>query len=76
MTAPIGAVVSLYMDTLRTIEEADVIRTPSGRSYRVASVRRQAKGIHVGRWHMQCVVIDPATIQADDHVIDLIWYRR
>ncbi len=76
MSAPVGRVVGLYMDTLRTVAEQDVITTPSGRAYRVVGVRRQERGIHEGRWHLRALVIDPTTIQDGDEVIPLVWYRR
>lgn len=76
MTAAIGNVVSLYMDTSRDIEFGDCIRTTSGRAYRVVASRQQERGKHAGRWHLRAQVIDASTISEDDTVIPLMWYRR
>lgn len=76
MTAPIGALVKLYIDTRRDVAEGDVIQTQTARSYRVLDVRRQEKGKHAGRWHLQALVIDPTSVNDDDHVIPIRWYRR
>lgn len=77
MTAPIGRVVGLYIDT-RTdhVDEGDVIRTQTGRSYRVVESRRQERGKHIGRWHLQALVVDPASVTAEDRVIEIVWYPR
>ena len=76
MTAPVGAVVGLYLDTRLEVTEGTVLQTPSGRSYRVLTVRRQARGKHVGRWHLKVVVIPPEAIDDDDNVIPMRWYSR
>jgi hypothetical protein len=77
MTAPVGRVVSLYIDTATDhVDEGDVIQTPSDRSYRVVASRQQQRGIHVGRWHLQALVIDADTVTDEDRVIQIVWYPR
>lgn len=77
MSAPIGRVVSLYIDT-RTphVDEGDVLQTPTGRSYRIVESRQQKRGRHIGRWHLQALVVDPTTVTAEDRVIQIAWYPR
>lgn len=58
MTAPAGAIVSLYVDLVADVGTGDVIATQSGRRYRVVDVRVQKRGKHVGRQHLRCIV-DP-----------------
>lgn len=57
MTAPIGAVVSLYVDLVARVGSGDIIETQTGRRYRVLSVREQQRGKHRGRQHLVCVVM-------------------
>ncbi len=77
MTAPIGSIVKLYFDTRRSLSEGDVCQSAStGRSYRIVTARRQTRGKHEGRWHIEAVVIDPATITPDDRIFTYVWYRR
>lgn len=76
MTAPIGNIVRLYFDTPRTLDEGDVVRSPTGRAYRIVHVRRQERGIHEGRWHVQGLVMDPGSVTADDNIFDYVWYPR
>lgn len=73
---PVGSLVSLYYDSDRLVEEADVIRTPTGRSYRVVSVRVQERGKNAGRQIIKALVIDPADVAPDDVVHPLHWYSR
>lgn len=77
VTAPVGRVVGIFIDT-RTdhIDEGDVIRTQTGRSYRVVESRRQTRGKHVGRWHLRVLVVEPESVTADDRVIEIWWYSR
>lgn len=60
MTAPIGAVVSLYVDLVARVGAGDIIETESGRRYRVLVVREQTRGKHIGRQHLRCLVVDAA----------------
>lgn len=75
--APAGALVSIYMDTLVTIREGDYIVTTAGRKYEVETVRRQKRGIHVGRQHMMVTVLpDDAELTNDARIHRLRWYKR
>lgn len=77
MTAPIGAIVKLYFDTRRTLAPGDVCQSSTtGRSYRIVTARQQQRGKHTGRWHVEAVVIDPATVDDDDRIFTYFWYRR
>ena len=84
MTAPAGAVVSLYVDLVARVAVEDVIETQSGRRYRVLGVREQTRGKHVGRQHLSCLVLgadDPdATHRFDDtmgpRLHQIRWYPR
>lgn len=77
MTAPPGAIVSLYLDTIRPVAEGNVIETQSGRVYRAVHVRQQQTGKHTGRWHLKALVITPDDVNPDtDHIIRITWYRR
>jgi hypothetical protein len=74
--APVGNVVGIYYDGAAEVSEGDVIRTPTGRSYRVVANRVQARGRHIGRQHLRVLVIDPAEVSEDDTVHPLHWYSR
>jgi hypothetical protein len=77
MAAPVGSLVKLYFDTRRTLDVGDVCQSgATGRSYRIVTARRQTRGKHEGRWHIEAIVIDPATVTDDDHVFTYHWYRR
>ena len=80
MSALPGRVVSLYYDSPRDVAVGDFIRTPSGRTYRVETVRVQQRGIHTGRKHIGALVLDPANTEEqpseDDVVHPLHWYSR
>lgn len=77
MTAPIGAVVGLYIDTTARVLVDQYIRTQTGRTYQVVSVRTQQKGKHAGRrQHLRVLVVPDTTPQPDDTVITIRWYRR
>lgn len=74
MTAPVGAVVSIYYDASAVVAEGDAIKTSTGRTYQVVAARRQERGKHRGRWHLRCLVVDdhpPGVI-----VHPLHWYKR
>lgn len=76
--APIGAVVALYYDDPQVpLAKGHVIRTPSGRCYRVASLRVTKRGIHTGRrWYLTAHVVDPGTVSPTDVIHPLNWYPR
>jgi translation elongation factor P/translation initiation factor 5A len=78
MGARVGAIVGLYMDTPRELEENQVIRTTSGRCYRIVELRRQARGKHAGRWHIKGLVLGalPDEQLESEDVVPLAWYRR
>lgn len=69
-----GAVVGLYMDTARELEVGDEIHTRSGRRYEIASVRRQERGKHIGRWHLRCLVLAPDHPTDPDVAVHSIWW--
>ncbi|MDQ1446792.1 MAG: hypothetical protein QOI20_3256 [Acidimicrobiaceae bacterium] len=77
MSAPAGAIVSLYVDVVAIVKPTDVIETRSGRRYEVLTVRVQLRGKHKGRQHLAARVIG-----TDEHVPDgaivhrIRWYRR
>jgi hypothetical protein len=73
---PPGSIVSLYFDSPTLMREDDVIRTESGKCYRVVSNRVQERGKHVGRQHLTCRVIEEAEVTADDFVMPIYWYAR
>lgn len=73
MTAPVGALVRFSYDG-RAVAPGDALRTPTGRTYVVASVRVQARGRHVGRQHLACLVAREPP--ADARVLPLRWYAR
>lgn len=67
----------LYYDGAAPVEPGDYIRTPTGRTYLVDSVRVQQKGYHVGRQHMLVTVMPSDHVPEDDaKVHPLYWYRR
>lgn len=72
----IGEPAYLYIDAAQEMEEGDVVRTPSGKSYRVVSTRIQQKGKHIGRQHLQTIVIDPKEVSSTDTVLEIHWYPR
>jgi len=73
MTAPVGAVVRIFYDG-RPVERGDAIVTTTGRTYVVASVRVQARGRHIGRQHLACLVAREPPPGARRH--RLHWYPR
>lgn len=76
MSAGVGSIVSLYMDTLSTLEVGHAIQTGTGRLYEITALRQQQKGKHRGRWHIQAIVARPDTAATYPRVIPLRWYRR
>ncbi len=78
MTAPVGAVVRIYYDGC-PVAPGDVLQTPTGRCYTVASVRVQRRGKHVGRQHLACLVtacnlVD--VVARGGRIRPLRWYPR
>jgi hypothetical protein len=77
MGAPIGSVVSLYIDTTRQVLVNEFIRTQTGRTYQIVSVRTQQRGKHAGRrQHLRALVVPATTPTEDDTVIPILWYPR
>lgn len=74
MKAPIGSVVKLTYDSPRAVSPGDVLKTLAGRMYLICETRRQVKGLHVGRWHLQAIIVDEVPEGA--HVHPIYWYRR
>lgn len=72
---PPGSLVSLYYDSPRPVEVGDYIRTPTGRTYRVETLRVQQKGSRAGRKHMMCTVLAPDE-EVDGKIHPLVWYTR
>ena len=75
-TKPLGTHCKLYYDSPRDVQEGDVVRTSAGSCYRIVGVRRQHRGKHAGRWHLDCVRIGESDVEADDTVHPLHWYSR
>lgn len=68
---------SLYYDGRTLVDEGDYIQTRTGRTYLIQSVRVQARGKHVGRQHLKCVVMAPEhEIEEDAVVHPIYWYAR
>lgn len=88
VTAPIGAVVSLYVDLVESVWIGDIIETQTGRRYSVLAVRVQMRGKAAGRQHLRCLVVDrdtepSARLTAGDvstgesgEVHTIRWYKR
>lgn len=72
--APIGAVVGIFYDARVDVAPGDAIVTSTGRCYVVVHARRQERGLHVGRWHLRCL-IQPEPPEGA-RVYSLRWYRR
>lgn len=71
--APVGACVRIYYDGAEVLP-GDALRTPTGRTYVVLERRVQARGAHVGRQHLACLVAkDPPK---GGRVLRLRWYPR
>jgi hypothetical protein len=79
MTAPIGATVRIHVDLVAPVALGDVVKTTSGRSYRVLGVRVQLRGKHAGRQHLVCLVTDgKMTVRewASTTIHRIRWYPR
>lgn len=75
MTAPAGAVVRIYYDGVAEIDTGHALVTTTGRTYLVVVCRRQSRGKHRGRWHLECLVTD-SDPPPGATVHPLRWYRR
>lgn len=73
--APVGALVSIYYDGWQECKPGDALKTPAGRVYIVAEVRKQARGKHIGRQHMKCIVAG-STEGVSGKIYPLHWYPR
>lgn len=80
MTAPVGAVVRIYVDLLDQVAQGDIIQTGTGRRYSVIGVRVQKRGKHAGRQHLQCLVVAndwlPETPEPGAKMHTIQWYKR
>lgn len=77
VTAPVGAIVGIYVDLVQRVASGDVIETQSGRRYRVIDVRVQARGRHVGRQHLRVGVMARGDPLPDSGMLYPIrWYAR
>lgn len=74
MKAPIGAIVSLYIDSLFEVSIGEFLQTPTGRLYQIVSIREQKKGQHIGRKHIKALVSEKAPRGSKVHPI--YWYSR
>jgi hypothetical protein len=80
MTAPLGAIVGLYVDLVASVATGDLIETQTGRCYFVVDVRVQKRGRHQGRQHLRAQVIDRADVcpsaMVGRTVHTIRWYKR
>lgn len=79
--APIGATVRIFLDTPDDVAPGHLVQTPTRRTYRVITARRQERGKNTGRWHLGCLVVgsEEATSAGPDDrrvVHHIRWYRR
>lgn len=58
------------------VAAGDALRTPTGRTYGVLSVRVQQGGRHRGRQFVEAVVLDPVEVKPGTKVHPLVWYSR
>lgn len=72
--APVGSVVSIYYDSPRAITIGDVLYTPTSRMYLIVELRVQARGRHVGRKHLRCMIVDKPPVGCS--MFPLFWYAR
>lgn len=72
-----GTTVGLYLDSIDRLQKGDFVRSQTGRTYLIETVRVQARGRHIGRQHLRATVMPPDfTPEQDDTVFDFRWYRR
>lgn len=76
MTSKLGSTRRFTIDTPNNLLEVDVIRTNSGRVYRIVEIHEQIRGRRRGRWHIRAVSMDPRFVTADDVTIQLRWFHR
>jgi hypothetical protein len=78
VTAPAGAVVRIFYDGPELVA-GHFLRTATGRTYLVVSVRVQRRGRHTGRQHLACLVTERGPTVRDHvegRVHPLHWYPR
>lgn len=75
--APSGSLVRISYDSPHEVAMGDYLSTTTGRTYVVATVRRQEKGKHRGRWHLLCAVVDsvPPGTSKGGTFHPLRWYK-
>jgi hypothetical protein len=72
-----GERVWLTYDSPDVLEPGDYLRTGTGRTYLIDSVRVQRAGKHAGRQHLICTVMpDDHTPETDARVAEIRWYPR
>lgn len=76
MSAPVGAVVNLYVDLVAIVKPGDVIETRSGRRYSALTVRVQLRGMNKGRQHLSALVLGDEATPDGATVHRIRWYRR
>lgn len=76
MTAPAGAEVGIYVDSVAPVAVGDVIETQTGRRYVVVARWVQERGMYFGRQHLRCVVLDPDASVGASTVHRIRWYAR
>lgn len=77
MPAPIGANVGIYYDGwVDDLAVGDYLQTPAGRTYLITALRRQQRGMHVGRYHLRCDVVPADVLAPEDRVFPIHWYPR
>ena len=74
LKASVGDEVSIHYDSDDPVEIGDLIQTRTGRTYKVTALRIQKSGIHKGRYHLRCLVIETPEIGTLVH--QLFWYPR
>ena len=80
--APVGSVVSIYIDAAQVLDEGDFVTTRTGRAYRVLANRIQERGKHIGRQHLRVMVVDLDEVErglAEDPQrvsLPIFWYSR
>lgn len=75
MTAGIGDVVGIYMDTTQRLIPGNYIQTGAGRTYEIITVRVQTRGKHEGRQHLRVMIV-PAENAEGRTVTPIRWYSR
>lgn len=73
-----GESAKLYIDTSMRVQEGDYIRTHTGRTYLITSVRTATRGVHAGtRQYLETIVMAPDhETEPDARIITISWYSR